>query len=553
MGQVWDNGLNLTRLKSWRTGRILGDRFVTSSAIRWTWTGLGQTSYHAVLTDFRPTDGETAEEMVRGRYLLASHLVDSQGGSPFGVRGADPAWHFDLQSFSWLRHFRDARDQTSRHLARTLALDWIGRHGSFDAKTWGLRLSAMRVMNWLRHYALLTEGASTQQVEAIDRSINLQVQAAKLRAGLAYDPLDELFARILLLGATLSEDGSNDGSVIATEAQRLCDALDQQLGRDGLHRSRNASVQVDILTELVTLRQALTATGHESSRRLGEIVDRMLFAFSSIVLGTGEPGYFNGSGHLSADILLALQLVGATRRDGNALTGGYGVIEQGRSVVIMDSGRVPDPAYAADAHAGALAFEFSHGNQLIAGNCGPAPSSLREHKDAFRQGVAHSAPTIEGQSAARIGRDGLLYSYGDKPYIEVGEDDANMVARSSGFRSRYGVQVEREISLISDGESLVGRDRMVVPGRRQLDGQLTLSFHLGPGVSADQVDGSDMVRLVLRDGSMWQFLWEGAELRIEESVRQSAHVGFHRTQQVLLTCPLVANGEVAWIFTKQSR
>ncbi|UXN74426.1 heparinase II/III-family protein [Devosia sp. A8/3-2] len=49
----------------------------------------------------------------------------------------------------------------------------------------------------------------------------------------------------------------------------------------------------------------------------------------------------------------------------------------------------------------ALAFEFSHGNELIPGSCGPAPADLPESRALFRQTVAHSAPSIDAEDAER--------------------------------------------------------------------------------------------------------------------------------------------------------
>ena len=46
--------------------------------------------------------------------------------------------------------------------------------------------------------------------------------------------------------------------------------------------------------------------------------------------------------------------------------------------------------------------------------------------------------------------------------------------------------------------------------------------------------GEDMLRLRLASGAVWNFLWEGAEMRVEDSVRQSAYFGFHRTRQIVL-------------------
>jgi uncharacterized heparinase superfamily protein len=54
---------------------------------------------------------------------------------------------------------------------------------------------------------------------------------------------------------------------------------------------------------------------------------------------------------------------------------------------------------------------------------------------------------------------------------------------------------------------------------------------------------------VLPNGQVWSFLWEGAECREEESVRQSAYVGLHKTRQLVLETEVAADREIAWIFT----
>ena len=48
---------------------------------------------------------------------------------------------------------------------------------------------------------------------------------------------------------------------------------------------------------------------------------------------------------------------------------------------------------------------------------------------------------------------------------------------------------------------------------------------------------------------VWNFLWEGADMRVEDSVRQSAYFGFHRTRQIVLDALVAEAGEISWIFT----
>lgn len=58
-----------------------------------------------------------------------------------------------------------------------------------------------------------------------------------------------------------------------------------------------------------------------------------------------------------------------------------------------------------------------------------------------------------------------------------------------------------------------------------------------------------MLKLRLPSGEVWNFLWEGAEMRVEDSVRQSAYFGFHRTRQIVLDALVADVAEVSWIFT----
>ena len=113
---------------------------------------------------------ELRDDGMAGRYLLASHLVDTHGVSPFSVE-ADEAWSDELRNFAWLRHFSDARQDNERRFARTLTLDWIGREGKFERRGWALALTARRVLNWLRHFKLLVDGAPEEQADQIIRAL----------------------------------------------------------------------------------------------------------------------------------------------------------------------------------------------------------------------------------------------------------------------------------------------------------------------------------------------------------------------------------------------
>ncbi|HVX80802.1 MAG TPA: heparinase II/III family protein [Devosiaceae bacterium] len=543
-------------LAAWRylaRRALLGtaDRLVTSPLLRWVWASPSKEEIVQLLGEFRPTDRETVLEMMAGRYLLASRLIDTHGVSPFSVEVEDRDWSDELRGFSWLRHFRDAREDSERRFARSLTLDWIGREGKFDRETWAPALCARRVLNWLRHYQLLVEGATEAQAATITRSLGVQISSLKLRGALAADPVDRLFVGIALAGVALCDD--RRVTELPRRMTRLFKLLDRQLDVDNLHRSRSAKTQLHLLVELETLRQALAADHQEDESRLSPIVDGMHRAFDAISLSTGEPAYFNGTGQLPHDLVVAVQVQSPVRFRSTGLAGGYGRLMQGKAIVVADSGFVPPLDYTRELHASALAFEYSFGPELVVGNCGPAPTELVDHGLVFRQGITHSSLTINGVSAARVSDRGFLHGRvvpkGPEPTVAASEDGDSIVLTTEAYERRYGVVVERQLTLMNEGKSLVGQDRLTggKPGRAKRPNMAIARFHLALGTAIEEED--DMLRLRLASGAVWSFLWEGAEMRIEDSVRQSSYFGFHRIKQIVLETQLGGDQEVSWIFT----
>jgi uncharacterized heparinase superfamily protein len=529
-----------------RLGSRLADGLVTTPLTRWTWQGLAEQGYQGELPDFRPADNEAVREMMSGRYLLASKLIETGGTSPFAVDVDFPDWWNNLQAFNWLRHFRDVRDPGEKLFARTLVLDWIGREGKFDPVSWSLSLTGQRVLNWLRHLPLLLDGATPDQAKTIQRSLGTQVQSLKVRGQLATDPVEKLFAAMGILGAELCE--RQETANVEQRLIQLDAVLAEQLDGEGLHKSRNPRIQLNLLVELSSLRQAASRYGSPTFAALSDRIDRMHEALDALTLSSGELAYFNGCGQVPHDILISVQANGPTPARRSRILGGYGILRSGRAVVIADSGLRPPPGFDGEAHAGALAFEFSYGSELILGSCGPAPTDMPETRDLFRQAIAHSSPTIEDEDAYVVGR-GRKALLPQVPDMELVPAEHMLSVGSIGYAERFGAEIERRVTLLGDGTTLVGQDRVVAQGT--LNGHLAIRFHLAPGISVHAPVGEGMRRLTLPNGEVWSFLWEGATLRQDDSVRQSAYLGFHRTIQLVLEAELAPDLEIGWILTRE--
>lgn len=544
--------LSVIRFLAWRWTFGSIDYAVTMPLLRWTWQGLSEDAFAGALPEFRPSDTETVIDMMQGRYLLAAKLVDTEGTSPFSVEVDHEEWLQVLHGFAWLRHFREIHDDGSRRFARTLVLDWIGRESQFDQDTWAPGLTAQRVLNWLRHYPLLVDGATPEQAASIARVLGTQVQSLKVRARFITAPYERALVAAALVGAALCDDKGRGN--VEKYANRLCRILDTQIDADGLHLSRSARIQLNLLVEITTIRLALMRDFADIARRLGTQIDAMHKALDALTLGSGEPAFFNGSGQLPHDVLVAVQAQSPERprESGSRLFSGYGRLELGTTTVVADAGLVPPLAYADEAGSSALAFEFSHGTELVVGNCGPAPAELPDSKPLFRGGIAHTGPTINAQSADDLPERGplagLLRARAEPLAAELDAQEAALTLCTHGYAKTFGVDIERRMTLLNDGKTLVGQDKALASGG-DISGVLTLRFHLAPGAEVWHGTSENIARVYLANGTTWTFLWEGAEMREEESVRQSTYFGLHRTQQIVLEAQVEPGHEIAWIFT----
>src|SRR5690606_14661696 len=156
-----------------------------------------------------------------------------------------------------------------------------------------------------------------------------------------------LFAAIALLGAEYCELG--DKADIALRVERLNRILASQLDTDGLHRSRNPKLQLQLLVELVSIRRIAAQLKTEASNELVAQIERMRESLGGLTLSGAGPAYFSGGGPLAHDVLIAGRANTPGHQRRSKLLGGYGILRAGDAVVIADSGRRPPPGVGRDA------------------------------------------------------------------------------------------------------------------------------------------------------------------------------------------------------------
>lgn len=544
--------------------RRLRGRLRVGPVYRWRFTGRTPERVLIAPPDLRLADPQIAHEIYHGRFPFAGYMVETDGASPFAMEVVNPAWLSSLHGFRWLRHMRSAETELAAANARALVNDWIGLHGRRIAgAAWDPAVTARRVIAWLQHSAVVLQGAEFPFYRAFLKSLAIQIRYLRATAPEMPDGEEKLRARIALAFAALSLP--TPVSALRTASRLLSVELERQIMPDGGHVSRNPEAVLELLADLLPLRQTYSNQAEAPPEALIGAVERMLPALRFFRHQDGTLARFNGMGATSHDRIAAIlhhdDTVGAPLL--HAPYSGYERLSMGGVTVIADAGAPPPPEVSHAAQAGCLSFELSSGKSHFVVNCGVDTYGTDDFRPLARSTAAHSTATLNDTSSARFA---LARSFtnligapllpGPRAVPSKRLDSAGIqafVARHDGYFARFGLYHEREMSLSAGGDMLEGTDRIFRRGGEvaKPDGRdrVVVRFHLHPDVALFQNRREELV-LAASDAERWEFSCEELAAEVEESLFFAGLGGPRRARQLVLSYRASEHPEIHWRFLR---
>jgi len=554
----WD--LFLFVLRRWL--RRLGGRLISHPLLRWTLVPLKADRLLIAPQELRTADATRAAEIYSGRFAFAGKVVVCDGRSIFQMEPPSDEWAAALSGFSWLRHLRAAESGATRANARALVDEWMTFQGAWHPIAWRSDVLSRRIISWLSQAPLLLQDADIRFYRRFLRSLVRQVRYLRLTARHASRGVAHIQATIALTYAALCIAGR--ARHIKSATALLTAEIERQILPDGGHASRDPGAIIELLLELLPLRQAFASRNVAPPQALLNAIDRMMPMLRFFRHSDGTFAHFNGMGTTPADLLLTLLAYDETRGAPllNAPYSAYQRLEAGGGVLIMDTGRAPPIEMSLEAHAGCLSFEFSSPSQsLIVVNCGMPANARAEWQPLARATAAHSTVTFNGVSSARfVETPALRRLLGGSPMlggprritVSRAEQGDSIVLRAShdGYADRYGIVHERTVILSADGTCCDGEDVFVAAGARQVlagHDRFAVRFHLHPAIkTARLTDGS--ILLMTPNKDVWTFSASEARVGIEDSVYLAGNQRAKRAAQLVIEGQAHATLRVAWRF-----
>jgi uncharacterized heparinase superfamily protein len=524
-------------------------------------------AYHLLILpqDLRTGDPSFAVELYDGYFGLAGAAAPIGSESPFHVSPPSVPWQKDLYAFAWLRHLHAADDQIAREKARKLTSEWIAFANRAPALARDRDIMARRVIAMLSHASFLLDGADPVFYDSVMRMLSRDLHdltviysegsgVAKLRA----------LTAILLAGLCVAEQETYLSSYLPAFSAEL----EKQILEDGGHASRDPSDLIEILLELLPLKQCFVARQIDPPPALYTAINRMNSVLRFLRLGDGSLGRFNGMGPTLLD---QVSTVLAYDDSCGMLSGliapqsRYARLAAGEVVVIADAGGPPPMHLSSRAHAGCGSFEMSVGHEPLITNCGAPTDVTGDWSVVARSTAAHSTLSVDDLSSARLikaqeriaGRE-LFWLAGPKSvHHDVANSDSAMSVRIAhdGYREKFGLLHRRRLTLRKSGLEFEGYDQLAAAGDNAVDPKtrFTIRFHLHPRVAAQLSRNTNAVTLTTNGGQVWRFLAEGAELDVEESIFFADPICLRRSLQIVLKGPCAKATSVQWKFEKMAQ
>jgi uncharacterized heparinase superfamily protein len=514
--------------------------------------------------DLRTADATRASEIYSGRFAFAGKVVVGDGRSIFTITPPSDEWAVELLGFGWLRHLRAADSGIARANARALVDDWIVQQGSWHPLAWRADILSRRIISWLSQAPLVVQNADLRFYRRFLRSLVRQVRYLRRTASDGQTGLARMHSAIALTYAALCIAGQ--ARYIRAATARLNQELERQILPDGGYVSRDPGVIIEILLELLPLRQVFAARNVAPPQPLIHAIERMMPMLRFFRHSDGTFAHFNGMGVTPAELLLALLAYDESRGAplSNAAYSGYQRLEAAGGVLIMDTGRAPPIELSLEAHAGFLSFEFSSPRQsLIVVNCGMPATARERWRPLARTTSAHSTVTFNNESAAHfvesalvrrlLGGSPLLGGPSRMSVLRAERSDAvTLRASHDGYAPGHGIVHERTIKLAADGTHFAGEDLFLAadggPQIRSAEDRYAVRFHLHPSVKATRLTDGHGVLLVLPNREAWTFSAGDSAVELEDSVYLAGNDGARRTMQIVIHGRARPSPRVAWSF-----
>ncbi len=513
-------------------------------------------------------DAIAGRRLASGLLLFDGRLVQTEASDPWQIDAPDHAWSDALHGHGWLDDAAATDDPEVWAKLSGWVWAWIDRHHDGSGPGWRPELVARRMVRWISYTIPLLRGASSDRSDALFRTLGQHLKFLTSRRGQTVSDRDRIEALAGLVYGMVSLEGA--GGSASRAIRDLAEAADQIIGEDGGVASRNPEDLADIATQLIWIEEAIRATGLEPGPGHIDAIRRAVPTLRTLLGRNAElPRFHGGRSARATGLPDVLSRAPAALPAPPNPAMGFLRMSAGGSVVIVDAASAPAASAQASAHSSALGLEFTHEDQPILVSAGSGQGFGAKSTRSARRRSAHSSIEIANACPSIITAtsdprpEELLEIPGTvRGQVHGDAGSAWALCESTEYEDEFGLLVERRLHLDGDGPTLAGEDTALATRaetRARFTGRfpdnvqacpMAIRFHLHPSIKASHSIASQLIGLILPDGSRWSFRTDAREVTLAPSTYYDrARPRPRAALQIVATSYLIDFwGRITWSF-----
>jgi len=423
-----------------------------------------------------------------------------------------------LNSFFWLFSL-DLR--SSKKDTQNVILQWIDKNYRYNSKSWELDIVAKRIVAWTSNSRLTYEDSSVDYKDKFNSIIKKQINHLinEIEKSEWVDDKMISCAAIILTGLTYHD---KEG-YLKTGLNLLKKLVKFSFDSDGFPKSRSIRQLCFYLKYFILIREWFK----ESQSEIPDFINENIYYLGQAYAFTWQNNkidlLFNGNHETNnVDFDHYLKKHGYSFKNENNELGGYAVLNNKKTSLIMDIGSSPDKKFSSNYQAGALSFEIiSSGKKLIC-NSGYFQNHNHHLNELSKSSAIHSVLILDDRSSCKFNRTkgrSSKISYGLKilkKNIVFEKNYWKINAAHDGYLKQYGIIHEREIEFYPEQMKFVGHDKMISKnGIKNL--KFEIRFHLEPNIKIMKTQDNKSILIDL-DGEGWKFNSDNNNLNIDNGL-----------------------------------
>ena len=422
----------------------------------------------------------------------------------------------NLNSFFWLFSL-DLR--SSKKDTQNVILQWIDKNHRYSSKSWEIDIVAKRIIAWTSNSRLTYEDGNTEYKNKFNAIIKKQINHLINEIERSEWVDDKIIgcAAIILTGLSYKDHYLKTGLNLLRKLAKF------SFDNDGFPKSRNIRQLCFYLKYFILIREWFRESQSEIPDFINENIYYLGQAYAFCWQNNKVDLLFNGSYETNnLDFDHYLKKLGYSFKNQNNELGGYTVLNDKKTSLIMDVGSSPDKKFSSNYQAGALSFEIiTNGKKLIC-NSGYFQNYNHKLNELSKSSAIHSTLILDDRSSCKFNKtknENSKISHGLKilkKNIVFEKNYWKINAAHDGYLKQYGIVHEREIEFYPEHKKFVGHDKIISKiGIKNF--KFEIRFHLEPNIKIMKTQDNKSILIDL-NGEGWKFSSANNNMNIDNGL-----------------------------------